>query len=275
MSASADRDSASTALRTPRTPSAGARRRLEQAQDDLDDAKRRGHQAEQDAKDAARTAAGAFDGVAGHSPAAAVFGGSPTAVENQVLARVRAGDYSVLDEVAVQLPARGHPARDRRRDRQGVVQARPTARAATRWRTWPASSALPARRRVRHRLLQPARRQGAHDLATNIIFFHGTAKGLKDPSLVALMAPFATLLGTATRSKDLRSDFTDDFIGDGTRSGTGSRATCQMAAFLMAGQASNYCSKFLARIGRGDPGRAAGRRRSAAVSSSCPTTRTS
>jgi len=98
--ASADYDSASGDLTAAQNASADARRRLEQAQNDLDDAKRRGHKAEQDAKDAARAAASGFDGVAGHSPAAAVFGGSPTAIENQVLARVRAGDYSVLDEVA-------------------------------------------------------------------------------------------------------------------------------------------------------------------------------
>src|ERR1044072_1463126 len=84
-SASADYDSASGDLATAQNAASDAKRRLEQAEADLDDAKRRGHKAEQDAKDAARAAAGAFDGVAGHSPAAAVFGGSPTAVAHPVL----------------------------------------------------------------------------------------------------------------------------------------------------------------------------------------------
>ena len=86
-------------MNTAQTAETDARRRLEQAQDDLERAQRRGERAEKAAKDAAKAAAAAFEGVAGRSPAAAVFGGSPHAIEGEVLARVRAGDYSVLDDV--------------------------------------------------------------------------------------------------------------------------------------------------------------------------------
>ena len=97
--AAADLDAAAQAMNSAQTAESDARRRLEQAQDDLERAQRRGERAEKAAKDAAKAAAGAFEGVAGGSPAAAVFGGSPTAIEGEVLARVRAGDYSVLDDV--------------------------------------------------------------------------------------------------------------------------------------------------------------------------------
>ena len=80
--------------------------------------------------------------------------------------------------------------------------------------------------------------------------FHGRGEGLEDPSLVALMAPFATLLGTATRSKDLRSDFTDDFIGTKYSIEDRFPGHGQMAAFLMAGTATNYSSNFLSRMGQ-------------------------
>ena len=247
-SASGDYDSASNDLQAAQNASADARRRLEQAQNDLDDAKRRGHKAEQDAKDAARAAASGFDGVAGHSPAAAVFGGSPTAIENQVLARVRAGDYSVLDEVAFNyLP----------KDTQRAIAAeiaKESYKASYGEGSHSMEDMAGVVRHFQHDdefatgFYNQLGGEGARDLATNIIFFHGTGHGLKDPSLVALMAPFATLLGTATRSKDLRSDFTDDFIGGGSIRDR-IPGHLQMVAFLMAGQASNYSSKFLARTG--------------------------
>src|SRR4051794_6938852 len=70
----ADRDAAGTALTNAQNAESEARRRLHQAQDDLEDAKKRGDKAEKDAKRAAHAAAGAFESVAGHTPAAALFG---------------------------------------------------------------------------------------------------------------------------------------------------------------------------------------------------------
>ena len=76
-----------------------ARRELEQARDDLEAAQRRGERAEEAARDAARTATGAFQAVAGSSPAAAIFGPSGMAAaggaaapgENPFLAVGQAG----------------------------------------------------------------------------------------------------------------------------------------------------------------------------------------
>lgn len=250
VSAMAARDNAAMALSNAQADAAGARRRLEQAQSDLDDAKRRGHQAEQDARDAARTAAAAFDGVSGHSPAAAVFGGSPTAVEDQVLARVRAGDYSVLDEVPYNyLPE----------DTQRAIAAEIAKESYDAAYGEGDHSIQEMAGVVRHfqdddefatGFYNELGGTGAHDLGTNLIFFNGEGKGLKDPALVALMAPFATLLGTATRSSDLRDDFTDAYLGTGYPIEDRIPGHLQMAAFLMAGPAANYSSNFLSRVGK-------------------------
>ena len=101
-----------------------ARRRLEQAQDDLDRAKRRGEQAEQDAATPPRrrrARSRASPATRRPPPCSA----APRRGREPVLARVRAGDYSVLDEVAYQLPARGHPAA-RSRPRSPTGASRPS-----------------------------------------------------------------------------------------------------------------------------------------------------
>lgn len=58
---------------------AAARRRLADAQHDLEAAQRRGHEAMDDARDAGRAAAGAFAAAAGVSPAYAAVGATPVA----------------------------------------------------------------------------------------------------------------------------------------------------------------------------------------------------
>ncbi len=248
VGAMSDRDAANTALTNAQGAETAARRRLQQAQDDLADAKQRGHQAEQDAKRAARTAAGAFEGVAGHTPAAAMFGGSPHAIENTVLARVRAGDYSVLDEVAFNyLPE----------DTQKAVAAE-IADESLKASYGDGSHSMQDMADVVDKFdyddefatgfYNELGGGGARELASSIIMFNGSGEGLDDPSLVALMTPFATLLGTATRSKDLRSDFTDEFIGDGTLRDR-LPGHLHMVTFVMAGAAANYGSKFLSRVG--------------------------
>ncbi len=248
-SADADYTTASGDLQAAQNASADARRRLQQAQADLEAAQKRGHQAEKDAKDAARAAANAFNGVAGHSPAAAVFGGSPTGIEGEVLARVRAGDYSVLDTVPFNyLP----------KDTQRAIAAE-IAKESLKVSYGKGSHTMEQMAGVvRHfehddefatGFYNQLGGGGARELASDIILFHGTGHGLKDPSLVALMAPFATLLGTATRSKDLRDDFTDDFIGNAPIKDR-IPGHLQLAAFIMAGASTNYSSPFLSRVGK-------------------------
>jgi hypothetical protein len=248
VGAVADRDAANTALANAQSAESAARRRLQQAQDDLADAKQRGHQAEQDAKRAARTAAGAFEGVAGHTPAAAMFGGSPHAIENTVLARVRAGDYSVLDQVAFNyLPE----------DTQRAIAAEiadESLKASYGDGSHSMSDMADVVDQFDHDdefatgFYNELGGDGARELASSIIMFNGRGEGLDDPALVALMTPFATLLGTATRSRDLRSDFTDEFIGDGPMRDR-IPGHLHMVTFVMAGAAANYGSNFLSRVG--------------------------
>jgi uncharacterized protein YukE len=248
-SASADYDAASSDLQAAQAAAGDARRRLEQAQADLEAAQRRGHQAEKDATDAARAAASAFDGVAGHSPAAAMFGGSPTAIESEVLARVRAGDYSVLDTV----PFNYLPKDTQRAIAAEIAQESYKVSYGEGSHTMEQMAGV-----VRHfehddefatGFYNQLGGGGARNLADDIILFYGNGKGLKDPSLVALMAPFATLLGTATRSRDLRSDFTDEFIGDAPMRDR-IPGHLHLATFIMAGAASNYSAPFLSRVGK-------------------------
>jgi uncharacterized protein YukE len=248
-SASADYDNASNDLATAQNAASDARRRLEQAQADLEAAQRRGHQAEKAAKDAARAAANAFDGVAGHSPAAAVFGGSPTAIEHEVLARVRAGDYSVLDEVAFNyLP----------KDTQRAIAAEIAEESLKASYGEGSHTIQQMAGVVRHfehddefatGFYNQLGGGGARELITDLVIFNGTGHGLKDPSLVAIMAPFATMLGTATRSRDLESNFTDDFIGDAPIRDR-IPGHLHLAAFIMAGVATNYSGSFLSRVGK-------------------------
>ncbi|MGH2817264.1 MAG: PspA/IM30 family protein [Actinomycetota bacterium] len=44
------------------------------------------------------------------------------------------------------------------------------------------------------------------------VFWYSDDEGFDDPALIDLIAPFAVMLGTATRSGELRKDFTDDFL---------------------------------------------------------------
>jgi hypothetical protein len=246
----ADRDAASQALADAQAAEADGRRRLEQAQDDLDRAKRRGERAEDDARDAARAAAGAFDGVAGASVAAAVFGGSPTAIEDRVLARVRAGDYSVLDEVPLNyLPEDTQRA-------IGAEVARDSAQAAYNEGDHSIGQMAGIAGRYEHDeefatgFYNELGGRGTADFASNLIFFQGRGEGLDDPELVAVMAPFATLLGTATRAGGLQRGFTSGFLRHDLPPRDRLGGHRQLTAFVMAGEASNYSGRFLADVGR-------------------------
>jgi uncharacterized protein YukE len=248
--AMADRNAAGTAYGNAQALLGDASRRLQQAQDDLDDAKRRGAKAEKDAKDAAQTATGAFESVAGHTPAAAMFGGSPHAIEQQVLARVRAGDYSVLDEVAFNyLPE------DTQKAIAGEI-AKESYKTSYNKGSHSMEEMAGIVRRYEHDeqfatgFYNQLGGDGAYDLASNTYYFHGHEKGLQDPSVISLLAPFAALMATATNSKDLRKDFTNKFIGTDIplKDRLGSQG--MLAAFVMAAPAAGYNSKFLSRVGQ-------------------------
>ena len=200
-SASADLDIATQELNAARDAEADARRRLEQAQDDLARAKKRGERAEQDAEDAAKAAAGAFEGVAGGSIAAAAFGGSPTAIEGEVLARVRAGDYSVLDSVPMNyLPEDTQRA-------IGAEMAKDADAAAVNKgdHSFDEMKEIVGRyghdEEVATGFYKQLGGDGARDFVSNVATFQSDMNGWDDPDLASDYAPFATLLGTATRSR--------------------------------------------------------------------------
>jgi hypothetical protein len=248
-SASADLDLATQALNAARDAEADARRRLEAAQDDLARAKRRGEKAEQDAKDAAQAAAGAFEGVAGGSIAAAAFGGSPTAIEGGVLARVRAGDYSVLDTV----PMNYLPEDTQRAIGAEMAKDSDLAAANKGDHSMEEMTAIVSRyqrdEEIATGFYDELGGRGARDFVSNLTFFHSDMEGWDDPDLVQQMAPFAVLLGTATRSGGLPSNFTSGFLRRDIPARERLGGHNELKAFVMAADADNYDSKFLADVG--------------------------
>jgi uncharacterized protein YukE len=248
--ASADLDAATTAMSTAQNAESDARRRLERAQEDLRLAQKRGEKAEQAAKDAARAAAGAFEGVAGGSPAAAVFGGSPTAIEADVLARVRAGDYSVLDTVPMNyLPEDTQRA-------IGAEMAKDSDAAATGDGDHSIDEMGDIVGRYGHDeevatgFYNQLGGEGARDFVSNMAFFNHQGEGWDNPELVQMMAPFATLLGTATTSGGLKSGFTGGFLRHDLKPRDRLGGHNELKAFVMAGEADNYSSDFLADVGK-------------------------
>jgi hypothetical protein len=247
--AMADLDAAGQALTAAQTAASDARRRLEQAQDDLDRAQRRGERAEKDAKEAARAAAGAFEGVAGGSVAAAVFGGSPTAIEGEVLARVRAGDYSALDEVPMNyLPEDTQRA-------IGAEMAKDSERAAVNEGDESFDDMKEIVGRYAHDeevatgFYNQLGGKGARDFVSNVGTFQSEMNGWDDPDLVSDYAPFATLLGTATRAGGLPANFTGGFLRRDVSPRDRLGGHNELKAFVMAGEADNYESTFLSDVG--------------------------
>jgi hypothetical protein len=195
-------------------------------------------------------AAGAFEGVAGGSPAAAVFGGSPTAIEGEVLARVRAGDYSVLDTVPMNyLPEDTQRA-------IGAEMAKDADAAATDDGDHSIDEMGDIVGRYGHDeevatgFYNQLGGKGARDFVSNMAFFHHQGEGWDNPELVQMMAPFATLLGTATRSGGLQTGFTGGFLRHDLKPRDRLGGHNELKAFVMAGQADNYSSDFLADVGK-------------------------
>ena len=226
---------------------------LGQAEADLAAAQRQGAQAESDAIAAARSAAGAFQGVAGGSPIAAVFGGSPAAVGDQILARVRAGDLSALAGGPLNyLPTRI----------QRAIGAELADQAV----------ALSTDPDGHDRFMALTRTLGEHtgdaDLANGFYDHLGGEEANQLAHSIGLFQtpgghgwdygpvqdtwhPYAALLATATRSGELRADFADGFFGPADEVGDRLGQHPWMTAFVMsAGAASRYGSTFLYRAGK-------------------------
>ncbi|MGH2734989.1 MAG: putative T7SS-secreted protein, partial [Actinomycetota bacterium] len=84
----------------------------------------------------------------------------------------------------------------------------------------------------------------------NAGFWYFQGQGHDDQDLMNLMAPFAMLMGTATRSGDLEEEFTDDFLGRQYEMRDRLLYHNAMEHFIRAGSASNYDGTFLAEVGQ-------------------------
>jgi uncharacterized protein YukE len=230
---------------------ANARTRLERAQDDLLEAQRRGDEAEETARQAARRAGAAFSGLSGSTPAAAILGGSPAMLGATTIGRLRAGDYTALRGLPLnylterdQRTIAGIVARDVREAQYGdgdqsigdlsdfVEQYQHDDEFATGF-----YNELGGRE--------------ASQLMFNVgMFAHPGSNGWDDPGLVALMAPFSTMLGTATRSRELKREFTDDFLGTDVPIRDRIPGHEQLESFIRTGDAAGYDVHFLARVGQ-------------------------
>jgi hypothetical protein len=92
--------------------------------------------------------------------------------------------------------------------------------------------------------------KGARDFVSNMAFFNHRGEGWDNPELVQMMAPFATLLGTATRSGGLRSGFTGGFLRHDIKARDRLAGHNELKAFVTAGEADNYSGRFLADVGK-------------------------
>jgi hypothetical protein len=227
-----------------------ARGELERAQDDLLQAKRRGEDAEDAARLAARRAGSLFSGLSGATPAAAILGGSPALLGARTIGRLRAGDYSALDD----LPLNYLGEDDQRTIAAIVAGDVREAQYGEGDESIQGLSDFVERYQYDDEFATGFYNElggvEASQLMFNVGNFAHDGEGWDDPGLAALMAPFSTTLGTATRSRELRRDFTDDFIGTDLPISDRIPGHNPIEAFLMAGEAANYDGHFLARMGQ-------------------------
>ena len=230
---------------------ANARVRLERAQDDLAEAQRRGNDAEEAARQAARRAGAAFSGLSGSTPAAAILGGSPALLGARTIGRLRAGDYTALRG----LPLNYLSESDQRTIAAIVANDVREAQYGEGDQSIGDLSDFVERYQDDDEFATGFYNELGGSEASQLMFNVGNfaepgGGGWDDPGLVALMAPFATLLGTATRSRELRRDFTDDFLGTDLPIRDRIPGHEQLESFIRAGDAAGYDGRFLARVGQ-------------------------
>ena len=220
------------------------------AADELETLRKQAKDERDAVKDAATAAAGHVNGAQDTLPVVYQGSayGSAGAMEDRVLAHVRAGDFTVLA---------GLPLNTLDEGTQRAVGAE-MAKAANQAAVNKGGHSIESVGGIVNSFkndkdfdvgfYNQLGGRGASDFVHNLIFFHGKGDGLHGADLVALMAPFAGALSGATRSKQLRKDFTDGFFRKDLK--VSDRDHDQIPAFLMAAPAAGYGSRFLARAGR-------------------------
>ena len=234
---------------------AGERMRLEgvatRARDELERLQEQARLEREAVKEAATAASGQMNGAQDGLPVVYHGGmyGTAGAMEDRVLARVRAGDYDVLTGLSINtldedtqraVGAEIAKDADEAAYNEGDHSLEEVSSVVSRFGT---------DNEFASGFYNQLGGRGTADLAQNIVFFHGRGEGLDDPALLALMAPFANMLGTATRSGALRPGFTSGFMRKdlSVRDRYGGHEV--MSAFVMSGTASRYSPAFLSAVG--------------------------
>ena len=234
---------------------AAERARLEgvatRARDELERLQEEARLEREAVKEAATAASGQMNGAQDGLPVVYHGGmyGTAGAMEDRVLARVRAGDYDVLTGLSINtldedtqraVGAEIAKDADEAAYNEGDHSLEEVSSVVSRFGT---------DNEFASGFYNQLGGRGTADLAQNIVYFHGQGEGLEDPALLALMAPFANMLGTATRSGALRPGFTSGFMRKdlSVRDRYGGHQV--MSAFVMSGTASRYSPAFLSAVG--------------------------
>ena len=222
----------------------------DRARDELEQLREEAREEREAVKDAATSAAGELNGAQNGLPVLYHGGmyGTAGGMEDRVLTGVRNGDYSVLEGLELDtldedtqqaVGAEIAKDADQAAYKEGDHSLAEVSSVVTRFGA-DEDFAVGFYNRLGGR--------GTADLASNIVYFHGDGAELDDPAMLALMAPFANMLGTATRS-ELRRGFTNGFLRRDLSVRDRFGGLTEIEAFVMAGESSNYDSRFLSEVG--------------------------
>lgn len=225
----------------------------DRARDELERLQDQAKQENEAVKDAATAASGQVNGAQDGLPVVYHGGmyGTAGAMEDRVLGGVRAGDYTVLTGLSLN---------DLDEDTQKAVGAE-IAKDAYKAsynedpdHSFSEVSAVVNRFNTDEQFstgfYNELGGRGTDALAQNIATFQSNHEGLDDPALIALFAPFANMLGTATRSRDLNKGFTNGFLRKDLSVRDRYGGHDMTKAFVMSGTASRYSPEFLSAVGQ-------------------------
>ncbi len=221
------------------------------AADELEQLRNEAEQEREAVEQAATSAAGRLTGAEDAMPVVAggVMIGHQGAVEDRALAQIRAGDYSVMDGVPMNSLSEGVQTQIGSELAQDADEAAYNEGDQSIGEVGAFVSRFSHDGEFAAGFYNQLGGRGADEFVQNLTYFQGDGDGLGDPSLVAVMAPFATLLGTATRSGQLRQGFAGGFMRKDLGMSDRYPGHQKMSAFIQSGEASNYDPTFLADVG--------------------------
>jgi hypothetical protein len=223
----------------------------DRARDELEQLREEARQEREAVKDAATAAAGELNGAQNGLPVLYHGGmyGTAGAMEDRVLTGVRNGDYSVLEGLDLdtmdedtQQAVGAEIAKDA--DQASYNEGEHSFSEVT-----DVVSQFGSDEDFAVGFYNQLGGAGTATLASSITMFQNTGEGLDDPALVALMAPYANMLGTATTSGGLHRGFTNRFLSKDLSVRDRYRYHDSLGAFVMSGTASRYSPEFLSEVG--------------------------